>query len=74
MDQESPWYKAKEELKTVVPAPPFTALIANLTPHRESIRLGVLINGRESSITVPFDLATQFLDQVQTLIKEKGAR
>lgn len=73
-DRQSPWYTAKEELRTVMPVPPFTALIANLTPLRESIRLGVLINGRESSITVPFELATQFMSQVQTLIQAKGAR
>ena len=74
MDRISPWHAAADDIKAVTPVPPYTeALIANLTPSLRHIRLGVLVNGKETSITVPFDLATQFLDQIQALIT-KGLR
>lgn len=71
-ERPSPWYSAKEEIKLLKQGDRCSDLIACLTPCQRKIRLGVLINGRESSMVVPFTLAAAFIQDVQTLMAEKG--
>lgn len=68
-----PWLSAPEDLKISRRAGPKIALIvANLTPDRSKIRIGVMINGKESTVVLPFATAREFVQDVQTLIVEKG--
>lgn len=68
----SPWHHAADDLKVWRPIDPSSSLIANLTPKCDKVRLGVMINGRESSVAVSLEQAEEFFDEVVTLIRRKG--
>jgi len=68
----SPWVAAKDELKIRVHANSHADLVANLTPNRQHIRLGFMIQGRETTVALPLHVAIDFMDQVRALIAEKG--
>ena len=69
----TPWQDAPEDLKVAKTVSPYSTLIAALTPDRSRIRLGIMINGREATIVVPFARAEEFFREVESLTKTKGA-
>jgi hypothetical protein len=70
----TPWQDAADALKVSKMVSPFSTLIGALTPDRSKLRLGIMINGREATIVVPFSRAEEFFREVESLIKQKKAR
>ena len=69
----SPWYCAVPTDRVVVEVDSACSLVACVrrsTPDR--IRLGVMIEGRETSIVVPLERARSFLQMVRDIV-ERGA-
>lgn len=70
----TPWQDAPDELKISKTVSPYSTLLAALTPDRSRIRLGIMINGREATVVVPFSRLEEFFREVESLIKvKKGA-
>lgn len=72
-NRPSPYHAAKPRDRILYEVDRFTSLIACVTPvGLGRIRLGILINGKETSVQVPFERAEAFLAGVHRLISQSG--
>ena len=72
MDRPSPWHGAPSHYRIEIEVDRVSSLIANLTPDRRRIRVGVLVDGKESSVVIRFDMVAQYFDKIADLILQNG--